>query len=201
MRSLKLEKNMPLQGVIQRTGRLRPSVEEYESRNPGAKQFSEIGSGSGEDRCHKNAKDNGIRLVELKNVSLRFGEKVIFDDLNLAVKKHERFVLMGLSGTGKSTLLKLIVATLRPDSGSVLLHNRDLTRVGRRRLNQFRSRIGMIYQYSALISSLNVRDNLALPLEEITRKTRNEIEAIVETKARLSRMRRPKNSNPRVIQS
>jgi phospholipid/cholesterol/gamma-HCH transport system ATP-binding protein len=102
---------------------------------------------------------NGLRLLEMRNVSLRFGEKVIFDDLNLAIKKHERFVLMGPSGTGKSTLLKLIVATLRPDSGSVLLHKRDLTRVGRRRLNQFRSRIGMIYQYSALISSLNVRDS------------------------------------------
>ena len=180
MRSIKLEKIIPLHGAIRRTARLRQSAENYEARNLGSKQFPEIGSG--EDRCHINAKYSGLKLVEMRNVSLRFGEKVIFDDLNLAVKKRERFVLMGPSGTGKSTLLKLIVATLRPDSGSVLLHNRDLTRVGRRRLNQLRSRIGMIYQYSALISSLNVRDNLALPLEELTRKTRNEIDAIVDEK-------------------
>jgi phospholipid/cholesterol/gamma-HCH transport system ATP-binding protein len=127
-------------------------------------------------------KNNDFDLVEMRNVSLRFGERIIFDDLNLAVKKRERFVLMGPSGTGKSMLLKLIVATLRPDSGSVLLHNRDLMRVRRPRLNQFRSRIGMVYQYSALISSLSVRDNLALPLEELTRKSRNDIDAIVDEK-------------------
>lgn len=126
--------------------------------------------------------NNDFNLVEMRNVSLRFGERIIFDDLNLAVKQRERFVLMGPSGTGKSTLLKLVVATLRPDSGSVLLHYRDLTRLRRRRLDQFRSRIGMVYQYSALISSMSVRDNLALPLEELTRKSKNEIEAIVDEK-------------------
>jgi phospholipid/cholesterol/gamma-HCH transport system ATP-binding protein len=180
MRSIKLEKIFPLHGAIRRRGRLRPSAEKYEPRNPDAERFPEIWSGSGE--VHKKARDHGLKLVEMRNVSLRFGEKVIFDDLNLAVKRRERFVLMGPSGTGKSTLLKLIVATLRPDSGSIRLHNRDLTRVRPRRLNQFRSRIGMIYQNAALISSLNVRDNLALPLQELTRKTRNEIEVVVDEK-------------------
>ena len=115
MRSIKLEKIFPLHGAIRRRGRLRPSGEKYEPRNPDAERFPEIWSGSGE--AHKKARDHGLKLVEMRNVSLRFGEKVIFGDLNLAVKKHERFVLMGPSGTGKSTLLKLIVATLRPDSG------------------------------------------------------------------------------------
>jgi ABC-type glutathione transport system ATPase component len=122
MRSIRLEKIFLLHRTMRLTGRPLTSAETFEVRNPGARQLPEIFSGSGGDVCNDNAKDNGFKLVEMRNVSLRLGEKVIFDDLNLAVKKRERFVLMGPSGTGKSTLLKLIVATLRPDSGSVLLH-------------------------------------------------------------------------------
>lgn len=71
-------------------------------------------------------------------------------------------------GTGKSTLLKLLLATLRPDSGSVPVYGQDVTRLSRHQLNQLRTRIGMVYQSSALISPLSVRDNLALALEEFT---------------------------------
>ena len=80
-------------------------------------------------------------------------------------------MILGQSGGGKSTLLRLILGILRPTKGSVKFQGLEVTRMGRRRLNRVRQKIGMVYQYSALISSLNVRDNLALPLEELTSKT------------------------------
>ncbi len=109
-------------------------------------------------------------------------EKVILKDLNLAVAPRERLVIMGQSGGGKSTTLRLILGILRPGSGSVKFNGEEVTRMSRPRLNRMRRRIGMVYQYSALISSLSVRDNLALPLEELTDKSQKEIDAIVDEK-------------------
>jgi phospholipid/cholesterol/gamma-HCH transport system ATP-binding protein len=121
-------------------------------------------------------------VVQFIGVTLHFGQKLIFDRLDLAVRARERLVVMGPSGTGKSTLLKLLLATLRPDGGSVLVCGQDVTRLSRRQLNQLRTRIGMVYQSSALISSLSVRDNLALALEEFTDCSPAQIERIVDEK-------------------
>lgn len=121
-------------------------------------------------------------IVQLRDVTLRFDERPVLDHLALAVKPRARFVVMGPSGTGKSTLLRLLVGTLRPDEGSIYIKGRDITRIPTRKLNQLRAKIGMVYQYSALISSRSVRDNIALPLEELTNKSRTEIDKIVDQK-------------------
>jgi phospholipid/cholesterol/gamma-HCH transport system ATP-binding protein len=121
-------------------------------------------------------------IVEMSHVRLAFNEKVILTDLNLIVAPRERLVIMGQSGGGKSTTLRLIMGILHPSSGSVKFNGEEVTRMNRVRLNRMRQRIGMVYQYSALISSLNVRDNLALPLEELTEKPKKEIDAIVDEK-------------------
>jgi phospholipid/cholesterol/gamma-HCH transport system ATP-binding protein len=89
---------------------------------------------------------------------------------------------MGQSGGGKSTTLRLILGILHPNAGSVKFKGEEVTHMTRPRLNRMRQGIGMVYQYSALISSLSVRDNLALPLEELTEKSRKEIDAIVAEK-------------------
>src|ERR1043166_3005022 len=102
-------------------------------------------------------------IVEMSHVRLSFDEKVIIKDLNLAVKPQERLVILGQSGSGKSTTLRLVMGILHPNSGSVKFKGEEVTRMSRSRLNRMRQKIGMVYQYSALISSLNVRDNLALP--------------------------------------
>ncbi len=121
-------------------------------------------------------------LVEFRGVRLAFAEKVILEGLDLAVRRGERLVILGQSGSGKSTLLRLIVGILAPSAGTITFAGRDIPRLSRAKLNLVRQRIGMVYQYSALISSLTVRDNLALPLEELTRKTPAEIDAIVDEK-------------------
>lgn len=94
-------------------------------------------------------------------------------------------VVMGVSGCGKSTLLGIILGLLKPDAGSVLFRNQDLATMGRRQLNHARSRIGMVFQNAALISSMSVRDNIKLPLEELSRMRPAEIEAVVTEKLRL----------------
>ncbi len=121
-------------------------------------------------------------MVELRGLRLSFGDKEILRDVDLAVAPRERLVVMGQSGSGKSTLLRLILGIIPPSAGSVWFRGREINRMSRAKLDLMRMRIGMVYQYSALISSLTVEENLALPLEELTRKTRDEIARIVDEK-------------------
>jgi phospholipid/cholesterol/gamma-HCH transport system ATP-binding protein len=121
-------------------------------------------------------------LVQFKGVTLHFGDRTIFEDLNLAIRSGECMVLLGPSGTGKSTLLRLLLETLRPERGSIYFDGMELTHLAREQLNQIRTRIGTVFQSSALISSLSVSENLALPLRELKSKREKEIAAIVEEK-------------------
>jgi phospholipid/cholesterol/gamma-HCH transport system ATP-binding protein len=135
-------------------------------------------------------------LVRLENVRLAFGEKVILDNFNLLVEKKERLVVMGQSGSGKSTLLRLICGILKPTAGSVKFGYLEVPKLKRSLLNQLRRKIGMVYQYSALISSINVRDNLALPLEELTSKTKAEIDRLIDEKLEMVNMTDSKLAMP-----
>jgi phospholipid/cholesterol/gamma-HCH transport system ATP-binding protein len=124
-------------------------------------------------------------LVHLDRVFLRFGEKTVLNGIDLKIFPKDRLVVLGQSGGGKSTMLRLILGILRPTAGDVRYKHLRIHRLSRSKLNLLRSRIGMVYQYSALISSLNVRDNLALPVEELGRKSEKEIDALVEEKLAL----------------
>ena len=135
-------------------------------------------------------------VVELRNVRLQFDDKVVLDDVSLAVEPLERVVIMGQSGSGKSTILRLVLGILPPTSGSVFFKQFEISRLRRRKLQQIRTQIGMVYQYSALLSSRNVRDNIALPLEELTRKTRAEIDKIVDEKLEMVGMTNVKDQMP-----
>jgi phospholipid/cholesterol/gamma-HCH transport system ATP-binding protein len=123
-----------------------------------------------------------VPIAQMTDVNLSFEKKTILKDLNLSVAPRERLVIMGQSGSGKSTTLRLIMGILQPTAGSVKFKGEEVTRMSRPALNRMRGHIGMVYQYSALISSLSVRDNLALPLEELTDKSKKEIDAIVNAK-------------------
>ena len=126
--------------------------------------------------------DDTTANVEMRDLRLAFGEKEILSGVNLRVPTRARLVVLGQSGSGKSTLLRLILGILKPTGGNVDFKGLEVSRMGRRRLNKMRQKIGMVYQYSALISSLSVRDNLALPLEELTKKSREEIDHLVGEK-------------------
>src|SRR5436853_4612017 len=135
-------------------------------------------------------------MVELRDVRLSFEEKSVLDGVSLRVEPLDRLVIMGQSGSGKSTILRLILGILRPSSGSIFFKQFEITRLQRRKLQQIRRKIGMVDQYSALLSSRNVRDNGALPLEELTDKSSAEIDKIVDEKFDLVGMKDAKNQMP-----
>jgi phospholipid/cholesterol/gamma-HCH transport system ATP-binding protein len=138
----------------------------------------------------------GPPVAELAGVTLSFGDKQILQGIDLAIPQKERLVILGQSGGGKSTLLRLILGILKPTAGSVKFKGREVSKMSRRRLNRTRQRVGMVYQYSALISSLSVRDNLALPLEELTDKPKSEIDEIVDEKLCLVGMQETREKMP-----
>ncbi len=135
-------------------------------------------------------------VVELRNVQLQFDEKKVLDSVSLTVEPLDRLVVMGQSGSGKSTILRLVLGILTPTSGSVFFKQFEISRLRRRKLQQIRTQVGMVYQYSALLSSRNVRDNIALPLEELTRKSRAEIDKIVDEKLEMVGMADVKDQMP-----
>src|SRR2546422_4126500 len=140
--------------------------------------------------------EKNSHMVELRDVEMQFEDKKVLDGCSPKVEPQERLVIMGQSGSGKSTILRLILGILRPNSGSVFFKQFEITRLRRRKLQQVRRKIGMVYQYSALLSSRNVRDNVALPLEELTDKSREEIDKIVDEKLELVGMKDSKDLMP-----
>src|SRR6201984_1997626 len=124
-------------------------------------------------------------LVHLNQVILAFSGKPVLNGIELKIFPRDRLVILGQSGGGKSTMLRLILGILKPTAGEIKYKHLRVNRLSRSKLNLLRSRIGMVYQYSALISSLNVRENLALPARELGRKSESEIDTLVEEKLAL----------------
>ena len=130
----------------------------------------------------KSQKISTQHVVGLRKVSLRFGEKQVLDDVSLTVAPQERLVIIGQSGAGKTTILRLILGILKPNEGSVFFKQHEVSRMNDHELEAVRMRMGMVYQDAALLSSLTVRENLALPLQELTNKTPAEIDKLVDEK-------------------
>jgi phospholipid/cholesterol/gamma-HCH transport system ATP-binding protein len=135
-------------------------------------------------------------VAELRDVTMQFEDKLVLDDLSLKIQPQDRLVILGQSGSGKSTILRLILGILYPNAGSVFFKQFEITRLPRRKLQRIRRHIGMVYQYSALLSSLTVRDNVGLPLEETTDKSQDEIDTIVDDKLELVGMKDSRNLMP-----
>jgi phospholipid/cholesterol/gamma-HCH transport system ATP-binding protein len=107
--------------------------------------------------------------LELRDVSLAFGEKTILDGLSLKVPKGHKLSIVGESSCGKSTLLKVMVGLIRPDKGQVILFGKDTSSIGTRELERLRRRVGMQFQAGALFDSMSVGENLLLASMESVR--------------------------------
>jgi len=103
-------------------------------------------------------------FIEIEGLSFARGDRVIFNDLNMTVPRHSITALMGPSGTGKTTLLRIIGGQERPDAGSVKVDGREVTRMSRNELLEFRREMGMLFQSSALFTDFSVFENVAFPL-------------------------------------
>jgi phospholipid/cholesterol/gamma-HCH transport system ATP-binding protein len=126
--------------------------------------------------------DAGARdVIQLENVSLAFDEPVL-EDISFAVREGETVVVVGESGTGKSTILKLILRLLVPDQGRVLVDDEDITHLSFKEALEVRQKMGMVFQGAALFDSMTVFENVAYPLREHTDMSEEEIEARVREK-------------------
>ncbi len=114
--------------------------------------------------------------LELRHVSISFEEKLVLDDVSFTVGRGETTVLLGVTGSGKSVLLKVILGLLKPDSGQILVSGQDLTPLSETELYPFRQRMGMVFQEGALFDSLSVYENVAYRLREEGEKNEGRIE-------------------------
>lgn len=103
-------------------------------------------------------------LIEISDLTFYRGERAIFDGVNLEIPRGRITAIMGPSGTGKTTLLKIIGGQIQPDAGQVLIDGRDVCRMDRRELRELRREMGMLFQSSALFTDLSVFENVAFPL-------------------------------------
>ena len=107
-------------------------------------------------------------LVELRHLTFGYGERVILNDVSLTVPRGKVTALMGASGGGKTTILRLIGGQNRAQSGQMLFDGQDVTTMDQAQLYRARRRMGMLFQFGALFADLNVFDNVAFPLREHT---------------------------------
>ncbi|MEU7816828.1 ATP-binding cassette domain-containing protein [Pseudonocardia sp. NPDC049154] len=120
--------------------------------------------------------------VKVEGLTKSFGRANIWSDVTLTLPPGEVSVLLGPSGTGKSVFLKSLIGLLKPERGSIVIHDTDLVRCSENRLYEIRKLFGVLFQDGALFGSMNLYDNIAFPLREHTKKPESEIRDIVAEK-------------------
>lgn len=135
-------------------------------------------------------------LIELNRVRFAFGDRPVYDDLSLTVPRGKVSVIMGPSGCGKSTLLNFIGGRLRPDAGEVIVDGVDVPRLNRQGLYKLRKSMGMLFQNSALLTDLNVFDNVAFPIREHTNLDERLIRHLILFKLQMVGLRGARDLQP-----
>jgi len=119
--------------------------------------------------------------VAFENVSKAFGTKQVLRKVSFAVKPGEIVCVLGRSGTGKSVTLKLLIALLQPDGGKIWIDQDDITGMKEAQISNVRRKMGFLFQDAALFDSLTLYENLALPLQRLTKKSPGEIDSTVDS--------------------
>jgi len=135
-------------------------------------------------------------VIEIRDLAISFSGQSVLEGIQLEVYEGEVMVIMGGSGCGKSTLLRLIIGSFAPDKGSIRLFGREIIGIREKELDEIRKRFGILFQSGALINSLTVGENVALPLREHTNLDRATIEIIVKIKLELVGLRKQADKMP-----
>ena len=126
--------------------------------------------------------DTSKYLIEVRNLDFYRGSRKIFDNLSVKIPRGKVTALMGPSGTGKTTLLRLITRQIIPDRGQILVDGIDIAKLNLSELYKLRQRFGVLFQNGALLTDMTVFENVAFPLREHTRLTNRLIRHVVLTK-------------------
>jgi phospholipid/cholesterol/gamma-HCH transport system ATP-binding protein len=120
--------------------------------------------------------------IVVRNLTVNLSGRAILSGVDFEVPRGTTLAIMGLSGVGKSTTLRCLLGLQRPDSGEVLVDNKDILTMSRRELDELRKRVGMVFQMPALFDSLTIGENVAFGLREHTRLPEEEVQRIVAEK-------------------
>lgn len=138
-------------------------------------------------------------LVAVKDLHFNRGERLIFDGIDIEIQRGKITAIMGPSGTGKTTLLKLIAGQLRPDAGNITVDGLDVHSLSRDRLFALRQRMGMLFQSGALLTDLDVFENVAFPVREHTDLSESMIRNLVFMKLESVGLRGARDLFPREL--
>ncbi len=126
-----------------------------------------------------NSVNSDAEIVSIQNLSFSRGNRKIFNNMSLSIPRGKITAIMGPSGTGKTTLLKLIGGQLYPEQGSIFVDNQNVHQLKRADLYALRKRMGMLFQSGALLTDISVFDNVALPLKEHSSLSASMIRSLV----------------------
>ena len=135
-------------------------------------------------------------MISLKDVSLSFGQRIIFDNISMSIPKGKITAVMGPSGTGKTTLLKLMTKQILPQSGEITVMGKNLEQLSRNQLFDLRKQMGLLFQSGALFTDMSVFDNVAFALREHTKLSEELINTLVLLKLEAVGLRALKDAKP-----
>ncbi len=115
-------------------------------------------------------------MIEFRNVTLAYNNKVVLKNVSFSARFYEKIAVLGGSGCGKTTILRLMLGLLQPDSGEILIDGRDITGLPESKLRESRMKFSIVFQEGALFDSMNVRENVAFSLREYSDYSEAEIE-------------------------
>ncbi len=124
-------------------------------------------------------------IISVRGITKKFGSHTVLQDVTYDVPRGKTTAIMGPSGTGKSVMLKVIIALLKPEAGQIFVEGEPIVGVSEKNIFRIRRKFGVLFQDGALFGSMSLYDNIAFPLREHTSKTEREIRGIVLTKAEL----------------
>ncbi len=128
-------------------------------------------------------------MIQARNIKKTFNGRLVLNGIDFSAERKKITYVFGTSGCGKSTLLKVLIGALKPDAGEVLYNDADIAKLRGRELAPYRKKIGMLFQHGALLNSLTVGENIALPIREHTALDDNIIKIMVTMKLELVGLR------------
>ncbi|NQT65538.1 MAG: ATP-binding cassette domain-containing protein [FCB group bacterium] len=121
-------------------------------------------------------------IISVRNLVAKYGEETVLENISVDIYPQEVTVILGGSGCGKTTFIKNILKLYQPFSGSVKIFDKEVTSMDEHEYDDILSKIGMLFQNGALLNSLSIFDNVAIPLEQHTKLSKNVIEKMIKVK-------------------